>query len=173
MAGKYSVARRNSRTGSGGFSLIEMLVATTVFSFGMGGMAALMLSSAGGMAEAEHHSVAHLSAAAMAATVQLSPAALEHLANPPQTVSLCFESENCTAEQWLNGRYHLWRLEVERKLPGGAGVVCHDATPMDGTASAPACDGSGPAVSKVFWQEFRHAQDDDGGERRAVAQVPR
>lgn len=172
MVGTHSVAGRKLRTGSGGFSLIEMLVATTVFSFGMGGMAALMLSSAGGMAEAEHHSVAHLSAAAMAATVQLSPAALEHLANPPQTVSLCFESESCTAEQWLNGRYHLWRLEVERKLPGGAGVVCRDATPMDGTASAPACDGSGPAVSKVFWHETRHAHDDDGGQRRAVAQVP-
>jgi Tfp pilus assembly protein PilV len=70
--------------------LIEMLVATTVFSFGMGGMAALMLSAAGGMAEAEHESQSHLHAAAMAASLQLSPAALEHLAIPPPSVPLCF-----------------------------------------------------------------------------------
>lgn len=169
MVGRHSVFV----AGSGGFSLIEMLVATAVFSFGMGGMAALMLASAGGMVEAEHHSVANLSAAAMAATVQLSPAALDHPVNPPESVPLCFEGDACTAEEWLGSRYHFWRLELERRLPGGAGVVCRDSTPMDGDAAAPACDGNGPAVTKVFWQETRHAHDDDGGSRRVVVQVPR
>lgn len=168
MVGRHSAPG----AGSGGFSLIEMLIATTVFSFGMGGMAALILSSAGGMAEAEHHSVAHLGAAAMAATVQLSPAALEHIANPPQSAVLCFEGDSCTAEEWLASQYHFWRLEVERTLPGGAGVLCRDATPMDGDAQAPACDGSGPAVTKVFWHETRHVHDDGGGNRRVVVQVP-
>jgi prepilin-type N-terminal cleavage/methylation domain-containing protein len=157
---------------AGGFSLVEMLIATTVFSFGMGGMAALMLGAAGGMAEAEHTTVAHLNAHAMAATLQLSPSALDHLAFPPDPVPLCFEGEDCTSEQWLSGQYALWRLHLARKLPGGAAVVCHDSTPLDGDALAPACDGAGPAVSKVFWRETRHEHDEDGGVRRAVVQFP-
>jgi type IV pilus assembly protein PilV len=168
MVGKLRV----KTPASGGFSLIETLVAMTVFSFGMSGMAALMLSAAGGMSEAEHHGMAHLHAANMAATLQLSPAALEHLANPPQSSPLCFEDASCTAEDWLIGQYMLWRSQVTLDLPAGAGVVCRDSTPMDGDASAPACDGSGPAVSKVFWEESRHAHDEDGGLRRAVGQIP-
>ena len=176
MDGRHSVTgasdyKRRGPTGSGGFSLVEMLIATTVFSFGMGGMAALMLSSAGGMAEAEHHSVAHLDAAAMAATLQLSPAALEHVANPPGSVPLCFEGSTCTAEEWLNSQYQLWRLGIQRKLPNGSGVVCRDSTPMDGDAMEPGCDGTGPAVTKVFWEETRHSHDHDGGIRRVVVQV--
>jgi len=161
-----------NRNDWGGFSLIEMLVATTVFSFGMGGMAALMLSAAGGMSEAEHDTVAHLGAAAMVATLQLSPVALDHLANPPQFAPLCFEDDSCTAEDWLTGQYAVWRARLARDLPDGAGVVCRDSTPIDGEAGAPACDGSGPVVSKVFWTEPRHANDEDGGARRAVAQLP-
>lgn len=153
--------------------MIEMLVATTVFSFGMGGMAALMLSAAGGMSEAEHETAAHLGAHAMAATLQLSPVALDHLANPPQFAPLCFEDESCTAEDWLSGQYLLWRARLARELPDGAGVVCRDSTPMDGNGGAPACDGSGPVVTKVFWLEPRHADDPDGGGRRAVLQLPR
>lgn len=163
--GKYSVW--------GGFSLIEMLVATSVFSFGMGGMAALMLSATGAMSEAGHETVAHLGADAMAATLQLSPAALEHLADPPGSVPLCFEASSCTSGDWALSRYSMWRARLARELPGGSGVVCRDSTPMDGEASAPACDGDGPAVTKVFWEETRRARDEDGGIRRAVVQLPR
>jgi type IV pilus assembly protein PilV len=164
MVGKHGV--------SGGFSLIEMLVATTVFSVGMSGMAALMLSAAGGMAEAEFESLAHLQADAMAATLQLSPLALEHLANPPQSAPLCFENDFCTDLDWAIGQYLLWRTRISQELPGGAGTVCRDSTPNDGDAGSPECDGSGPVVTKVFWEEPRHAHDADGGVRRAVVQVP-
>lgn len=162
-----------NRNDCGGFSLIEMLVATAVFSFGMGGMAALMLSAAGGMSEAEHETLARLNADAMAATLRLGPAALEHLANPPETTPLCFESDACTAEDWMAGQYLLWRARISRELPGGAGTVCRDSTPLDGEAAAPACDGGGPVVTKVFWIEPRHVHDPDGGARRAVVQLPR
>ena len=169
MVGRHSVARAES----GGFSLIEMLVATTVFSFGMGGMAALMLSAAGGMAEAEHQSQAHLHAAAMAAILQLSPASLEHLAIPPQSAPLCFEDDSCSAEEWLAGQYSLWRASVARHLPNGQGLACLDSTPEDGNTADPQCDGAEPAVVKVLWEETRHAHDTDGGARRSVLQVPR
>lgn len=172
MAGRRSVMGARITAESGGFSLIEMLIATAVFSFGMSGMAAMMLSAASGMSQAEHQSLAHLDAAAMAAALQLSPAAMEHLANPPESTPLCFEGSSCTPEEWLGSQYFQWRVQVERELPGGAGIVCRDATPMDGTAEAPACDGSGPVVTKVFWHEPRKADEADGGARRAVVQVP-
>lgn len=156
----------------GGFSLIEVLIATGVFSVGMSGMAALMLAAAGGMAEAERETVVHLGGAAMSATLQLGPAALEHLANPPASVPLCFEDRSCTHEDWILGRYLMWRARVRAELPNGEGVVCRDSTPMDGDDSDPACDGTGPVAVKVFWREPRHAHDEDGGIRRAVQQVP-
>lgn len=156
-----------------GFSLIELLVATSVLSFGMGGMAALMLAASGGMSEAEHLTRGQLDAAAMAATLQLSPIALEHLANPPPSVPLCFEDNACTGDEWALSRYALWRARLARALPGGAGVVCRDSSPMDGNATAPACDGTGPQTVKVFWTEPRREHDQDGGVRRTVVTLPR
>ncbi len=161
------------RRREGGFSLIEVLVATSIFSFGMGGMAALMLSAAGGMAEAEHETIANLGADAVAATLQLSPVALEHLANPPRSAPLCFEDDVCSAQDWAVSRYLLWRAQISHHLPEGAVVACRDSSPMDGTADDPACDGGGPEVIKVFWVEPRRKHDADGGARRAVMQVPR
>lgn len=156
----------------GGFSLIEVLIATSVFSVGVSGMAALMLAAAAGMAEAEHETFAHLDDAAMSATLQLGPAALEHLANPPASVPLCFEDSTCAPEDWVLGRYLMWRARVRAELPDGDGVVCRDSTPMDGEGPDPACDGAGPVVVKVFWREPRRVHDEDGGARRAVQQVP-
>lgn len=157
---------------SSGFSLIETMVATAVFSFGLAGMASMMLSAAGGMSEAERQTLATLHADAMAAALQMSPAALEHLANPPESVPLCFEVDDCTAEQWLTSRYVLWRSRVANDLPQSQGIVCRDASPMDGNREDAACDGDGGVVSKVFWTETRHQHDEDGGARRAVATVP-
>ena len=161
------------RHGTGGFSLVEALIATAVLSIGMGGMSALMLSASGGMSEAEHSTIAHLGADVMAATLQLSPVALEHFANPPHAVPLCFEDESCTTEDWALSSYTQWRAHMARQLPSGAGLVCRDATPSDGDAAEPACDGAGPVVIKVFWREPRRSHGQDGGARRAVVQVPR
>ena len=157
----------------GGFSLIEVLVATSLFSFGMGGMAALMLAAAGGMSESQHATVAYLGADAMAATLQLSPIALEHLENPSAAGAACFEVEGCTAEAYTLGQYTSWRVRMSQQLPGGAGVVCRDGSINDGTNQDPACDGTGPTVVKVFWQEPRRAHDADQGHRRATVHVPK
>jgi type IV pilus assembly protein PilV len=150
-----------------------MLVATAVFSAGLGGMAALMLSATGGMQEAEFESIAHLQADAMAATLQLGPLALDHLANPPQTAPLCFESDHCSGLDWTTSQFLLWRASLKQDLPGGHGVVCRDSTPDDGTAESPECSGDGPVVTKVFWREPRQQHDSDKGERRAYVQVPK
>jgi type IV pilus assembly protein PilV len=50
---------------------------------------------------------------------------------------------------------HLWKASVAAALPGGQAIVCTDATPNDGTPSAPACDTSpnAPYVIKIWWDE--------------------
>ena len=156
----------------GGFSLIEVMIATAVLSIGMGGMSALMLSAAGGMSESQHETIAHLHADAMAATWQLSPLALEHVANPPVTAPLCFETDTCTDLDFSMGQYLRWRNRAAQLLPGGHAVVCRDSTPLDGHAGSPSCDGVGSAVSKVFWADPRKSNEPDGGVRRAVVRIP-
>ena len=147
-------------------------MATAVLSIGMGGMSALMLSATSAMSEAEHSSLAHLHADAMAATLMLSPLGLEHLANPPDSTEICFENEQCSNQDFLAGQYWLWRSRVAGDLPMGKGTVCRDSTPFDGDPTAFECDSAGPVVSKVFWAEPRHFNDADGGYRRAVVQLP-
>lgn len=156
----------------GGFTFIELLMATAVLAIGMGGMSALMLSAAGGTSEAGNESLAHLHADAMAATLQLSPGALEHIAHPPLSSENCFENEGCDNRDWVINQYLLWRARVALELPGGSGTVCRDSTPMDGDGNAHECDGSGPVVTKVFWTEPRKTGEHGGGSRRAVMQVP-
>ena len=53
-----------------------------------------------------------------------------------------------------------WTTDLQSLLPAGsAGVVCIDATPMDGSPSAYACDNAGAGsaapnyVVKIWWRD--------------------
>jgi type IV pilus assembly protein PilV len=49
-----------------------------------------------------------------------------------------------------------WNTVLADQLPLGAGVVCIDGTPSDGTAAAPACDGVGNVYAvKIWWDDDR------------------
>jgi type IV pilus assembly protein PilV len=72
----------------------------------------------------------------------------------PGTAPSCGSSSACTPAQTAALDYSLWSTAVAGALPGGTAVVCLDASPDDGTASAPACDGTaGTFAIKVFWTE--------------------
>ena len=163
----------SNKSTSSGFSLIEVMIATAVFSIGMGGMSALVLSAAGGISESEHETTAHLHADAKAAMWQLSPLALNHLANPPGSAPRCFEDDICSNEEFSLGRYLRWQSQANQLLPDGEAVICRDSTPADGQAGSHECDGSGPIVSKVFWSEPRKEHEPDGGVRRTIVQIPK
>jgi type IV pilus assembly protein PilV len=68
--------------------------------------------------------------------------------------SLVVAPVNCTPTQLAADDLFDWNDRVTALLPLGAGRVCLDSTPDDGTAGANACDGAGNAYAvKVFWTE--------------------
>lgn len=72
----------------------------------------------------------------------------------PVAVTDCGVAADCSAARMALLDYDQWSTALASELPGGSGVVCRDATPDDGTAAAPGCDGSGTMLAvKVFWRE--------------------
>jgi len=66
---------------------------------------------------------------------------------------------DCTPKQLADYDVRQWNLDNARLLPLGAGAVCLDSTPDDGTPTAPACDGNGTAFAiKLWWDEGHNGQ---------------
>lgn len=60
----------------------------------------------------------------------------------------------CTPKQLAEDDLFDWLDQVSNRMPEGAGTVCIDSTPDDGTSAAPACDAAGTVYAiKVFWTE--------------------
>jgi len=155
-----------------GFSLVEVLVAAAVFSLGLGGLSLMMLTSAHGSVEAQNKTAAAMQAASLAELILLNPAATDYYIHPDtKSGGDCFAAGACSASAWARNNLARWRHELQQNLANATGVVCFDATPQDGGAADPACDGEGGAVVKVFWVESRHLHDSGGGLRRVVLPV--
>lgn len=136
-----------------GFSLIEVLVASTVFSFGLAGFAALLLASIISSAEARRESIASIAAASLSEQLRMNPAALDRYLNPPEYVSRICSGENlCTPGQQADYDFRLWQLELADSIPYARGLICRDETPQDGVEGDNHCDGTGPLVIKIFWR---------------------
>lgn len=156
-----------------GFSLVEVMVAAVVFSLGLGGLAMMMLTSVHGTIEARNQTMAAMQASSLAELILLNPSATGHYINPPLAdVVDCAAVEGCSGVEWAAGNLADWQDQLQRSLAGATGMVCRDATPGDGQAADPACDGSGRTAVKVFWAETHHRDENDGGLRRAVLPVP-
>ncbi len=140
------------KPGSPGFSLLEVLIAGTVFSLGLAGFAALLLSSIIGSAQAQREGIAAMAAASLAEQIRLNPGGLHHYLNPPETITqICNREGQCTPEQQADYDFRLWQLELADSIPNARGLVCHDETPQDGVEGNSQCDGAGPLVIKIFW----------------------
>jgi len=157
-----------------GFSLIEVTVAAAIFSMGLGGLSLLLLTAVMGTAEAGHQTVASTKAGSLAEMIALNSGATGHYVNPlpPDDSSVCIDEVVCSGEQLAVAELGAWQQELADELPRGNGLVCRDSTPDDGHAADAACDGAGGLVVKVFWQEPRHLDKEDGGLRRLVARLP-
>jgi len=136
-----------------GYSLVEVLIASTVFSLGLAGFTALLLSSIIGSAEARREGVASMAAASLAEQIRLNPTALESYINPPEYVSrICTGNNLCSPKHQAEYDFRLWQLELADSIKNARGLVCRDETPQDGIEGNSQCDGTGPLVIKIFWK---------------------
>ncbi len=155
-----------------GFSMIEVMVATAVFSLGLGGLSLMMQTAVHGTIEARNQTAAHLHASSLAELIALNPSSLGHYMNPGSTISgYCTGPEACSGQEWAAANLAVWQSRLEQNLADATAVVCRDSSADDGSPDNAACDGSGPAVVKVLWTDAHHSNEEDGGVRRVVLTV--
>ena len=155
-----------------GFSLLEVLVASTVFFLGLAGLTALLLTSMAGSVEARHEGVAGAAAAKLAEHIRLNPVALNRYLNPPGSISsICIGGAQCTAEQQADYDFRLWQIELAESIQNARGLVCHDATPEDGIEGNSRCDGLGPLVIKIFWYGPANGARPDDNPKRFTLEI--
>ena len=135
-----------------GFSLVEVLIAGTVFSLGLAGFAALLMSSMIGSSQARREGIVAMAAANLAEQVRLNPAAIDNYLHPPEYVTkICSGETLCSPARQADYDFKLWQLELADRIHHARGLVCRDRTPDDGADGNEQCDGSGPLVIKIFW----------------------
>jgi len=142
-----------------GLAMTEALVTLLVLSLAALGQAALQMRSLGAQAGAAWMSQATVLAADAADRLRANPAGVaagryDALLVPAALSPSCTAATPCGSDQIAVRDFVRWRADLAAMLPQGQGVICRDATPDDGTAEAPACDGSGAWLAvKVFWRE--------------------
>ena len=162
----------NSRGRQSGFSLLEVLVASTIFSLGLAGFAALLLASIIGSAEAHKEGIASMAAANLSEQIRMNPIALERYLNPPEYVSkICSGNDLCTPGQQADYDFRLWQLELADSIQNARGLVCHDGTPRDGDDGDHHCDGVGPLVIKIFWNGHATVDQDGSNTHRFTLEI--
>jgi type IV pilus assembly protein PilV len=153
-----------------GFTLLEVLVAVLVLSFGLLGIAGLLLASIQNNSVSTQRTAATFLAQDMADRIRSNINATKifdkdgviqpafYLSTDVAVNNNCFGagSTGCADPKTVAARdLFIWRQQIQQSLPGGTGIVCRDSTPGDGISAAnPVCDpdiGDSPWVIKIFW----------------------
>ena len=164
--------RLEGKRRSAGFSLLEVLIAGTIFSFGLAGFSGLLLNSMAGASEARAEGTAALAAANLAESLRMNPAAAHRYMDPPDVISsACSGAAECTPEQLADYDFKLWQIVLANSIPNARGLVCRDGTPQDGGEGNAQCDGAGPLVIKIFWSGPRTGPDGRAQAHRHVIEV--
>lgn len=156
-----------------GFSLIELSVATAIYSLGLGSVSLMLLLAVRGTTEARFDTTATLEAASLAELILLNSDAAGHYAAPLGAGTAgCVPGASCSPGEIAAWQLETWRARLAAELPGGQGLVCRDSTPDDGDADNAACDGGGGRVIKIFWNLPAAEAEPDGGSGRQVLRLP-
>jgi type IV pilus assembly protein PilV len=161
-----------------GFSLIELTVATAIYSMGLGSLSLMLLLALHGTGGARLDTMATLHAASLAELIAMSSDAVGHyLHEGGAGAGDCGPGAPCSIEEMAAANLAQWRARLAADLPGGTGLLCLDGTPEDGDADNPACDSSGGPVIKVFWEAPAEVPSSGSAEsvpepRRQVTRLP-
>ena len=172
-----------------GVTMLEVLIAIVVLSFGLLGMLGLLTNGLKMTSSSQYRTIAAQQLTAIADMISANPdiafayAALPAgntsnntinpdclLVNCPTTVStttapsgsppVTTTSLSSTALPLTD--YKLWQQNLAM-LPQGAGIVCLDSTPADGDSASFACDGLGRLTVKICWNEHGRVAISGGG----------
>jgi type IV pilus assembly protein PilV len=142
-----------------GFTMLEVLIAILVVSFGLLGLAGLQVIALSNTHSAALRTIATHQAYDMADRMRANMAGVLAGAynNPTESENKnCLKTAGCSFQQMAQMDAYLWNQANDRLLPRGIGVVCIDGTPTDGNdPAAPACDNAAGAayVIKVWWDD--------------------
>ena len=202
MSTRSGQSRLRSRPRHSGFTLIEVLVAIVVLSFGLLGMVGLQAASLQANRDARLQSTAILLARELAEMMRGNKDVALTAGNPylgefainaltPATPSYCLNAgaTPCTSrENVARAQLTEWLGRVNDQLPGARVSICADASPFDASGapvwacSAPAAPAAAAAaappagvVIKIGWTRptFRRATSvDDAAGALRYADVP-
>lgn len=142
-----------------GSTLIEVLIALLVLSFGMMGMAGVQSVSLRGNQAAYFRTQAtslsmDIIERMRANLTGVGAGAYNNVAG--SATASCFTTAGCTNTQMADQDINDWLAQVTALLPGGTAVVCLDSGGDDGTAAAFACDNTGATYAiKIWWDDNR------------------
>lgn len=148
-----------------GVTMLEVLVAIVVLSFGLLGMLGLIMNGLKMTSSSHYRTIAAQELAAMAEAISANPNLIAGYAPPGNTPNYtnCLGTAGCTTVELPQTDYTLWRSNLARQLPGGSGVVCLDQTPSDGNSASPQCSGTGRPTIKICWNENARIAISRGG----------
>ena len=150
------------KTGSRGFTLIEILVAVTILSIGLLGLAGLQTTALRNNQASLMRTQASLLAYDMADRMRANLSAVgagsyDSGTTTPAVTSGCSSLTGCDTTAMAANDLAEWNAAVAAALPSGESYLCIDSTPNDGTGTAsPACDGNGNVYAiKLWWDNDR------------------
>lgn len=162
-----------------GVTLLEILVAILIISFGLLGTAGLQAVGLKASVSANQRTAATLlaydAADRMRANMVGVAAGNYHNYTVTQNTN-CLASAGCTPAQMAQHDMYEWNAAIAAALPQGVGIVCRDSSADDGTTNTSlitaACDGLGNQyVVKIWWLEDRSSSNTTGGLKRFATAI--
>lgn len=117
-----------------GITMLEVLVAIVVLSFGLLGMLGLIMNSLKMTSSSHYRTIAAQQLAAMAEAINANPNLIANYAppgSPPSSSSYanCLGTAGCTTAELPKIDYALWQQNVRVLLPSGTGTVSTSPRP--------------------------------------------
>jgi type IV pilus assembly protein PilV len=164
-----SVNSHNPSRFQQGVTLLEVLIAIVVLSFGLLGMLGMLMNGLKMTSSSHYRTIAAQQLTAMADMINANPY-LVNLYAPPasSTVTATCFTTGCSSAQLPPTDYGVWLRNLDGLLPPyvpnvNKAVVCLDSTPADGNSGNFACDGSGRPTVKICWNENARVAISSGG----------
>lgn len=154
-----------------GATLLEVLIAILVLSFGLLGMLGMITNGLKMTSSSNYRTIAAQQLTAMADMINANPSLITAYAALTNTATAnCLKTTGCSTAQLPNNDYSLWLSNLStivtnqaQMLPSGAGIVCLDDSPSDGNSSDFHCSNTGRLTVKICWNENSRIAISRGG----------